>query len=86
MELQLFFLFLNKKIYLPQGTFKLAHILNYNTYIISCLKNKNWYDVYIEEQTDKAEKTMLDNYIKFLEKNTLISPYQFYHFYDIFKE
>ena len=77
--------FLNKKIYLPQGTFKLAHILNYNTYIINCLKNKNRYDVYVEEQTNKTEEIMLDNYIKFLEKNTLTSPYQFYHFYDIFK-
>ena len=78
--------FLNKKIYLPQGTFKLAKILNIHTYFISCLKNKKSYNVYVEEQTDLSEANLCHTFIEFLEKMTLIAPYQFYNFYDIFKE
>lgn len=78
--------FLGKKIYLPQGTFKLAKILNVHTYFISCLKNKKYYDVYAEEQTNLNEENLFVSFIRFMEKMILIAPYQFYHFYDIFKE
>lgn len=77
--------FLGNKIYLPQGTFKLAKILNAHTYFISCLKNKNTFDVYLEEQMVLDEKFLYSNFTQFLEKMTLNSPYQFFHFYDIFK-
>ena len=76
---------LNKKISLPIGTFKLVQTLNYNTYIISCLKNKNEYEVYMEKQPEGMSNLIIDNYVKFLEKMILIEPYQFYHFYDMFK-
>ena len=76
---------LNKKIYLPLGTFKLVQALNHNTYIISCLKNNNEYEVYLEKQPEGLGNIIIDNYVKFLEKMISIAPYQFYHFYDMFK-
>ncbi len=77
--------FLGEKIYLPQGTFRLAKILNAHTYFISCLQNKKEYAVYVEEQTDLNEENLYLNFTGFLERMTLTAPYQFYHFYDIFK-
>ena len=76
--------FMNKRIHLPVGTFKLAEILNYKTYFISCIRNKHKYDVYLEEQSDNSANVLQKNFTKFLEKMVQIAPYQFYHFYDIF--
>ncbi len=75
--------FLNKKIYLPMGSFKLAQVLNYKTYFISCLWNKGMYDVYLEEQTNLEISALQDNFANFLEKMVQKAPFQFYHFYDI---
>ncbi len=76
--------FLNHKILLPMGTFKLAEILNYKTYFISCLRNKEKYDIYLEEQTNLNISALQENFVKFMEKMVQITPFQFYHFYDIF--
>ncbi len=77
--------FLNNKILLPQGTFKLAKILNYNTYFISALNAKKGYDIYLKS-INSQDKNIVEEYTNFLEKMIKIAPYQFYHFYDIFVE
>lgn len=76
---------LNKKILLPQGTFKLAQILNYNTYIISAVKSSKGYDIYMD-LVDPQDKNLINNFVFFIKKMIKIAPYQFYHFYDIFVE
>ena len=78
--------FLNSKIYLPLGTFKMAKILNCDTYFISAIKNKIGYEVYIKKITDFDEKNLYTTYAEFIERMTLKAPYQFYHFYDVFKQ
>lgn len=74
----------NKTVLFPSGAFKTVKILNYDTYFISCLKEKNAFKIYLEEQTEKNEKELMKKFAVFMEKLTKIAPYQFYHFYDIF--
>ena len=76
---------LNNKIRLPQGSFKLAQILNYNTYLISAVQFGKEYDIYMDS-VDPQDKNLINKFVYFLEKMIKIAPYQFYHFYDIFIE
>ncbi len=76
---------LGRKINLPQGSFRLAKILDSHVYFVSCLKSKNGYDIFLEEQLDKNNDTIMRNYLLFLEKMIKKAPWQFYHFYTFFK-
>lgn len=76
---------LNKKINLPIGVFKLAQILDCTTYFISCVKTKQGYDILLEEQSSTNLNTLPKRFITFLENIIKNYPFQFYHFYDIFK-
>lgn len=78
--------FFEQDISLPVGSFKLAKLMEVPTYLISALRFGKKYKVFIEKQEDLSTKVLSDNFIKFMEKMTLKNPYQFFHFYDFFKE
>ena len=75
----------NSKIHLPQGTFKLAKLMEVPTYFIAALREGNKYRVFIEKQEDLSEKELSGRYVKFMEKMVLKKPFQFFHFYDFFE-
>ena len=75
------------KVDFPVGSFKLVHLMEVPVYFIIALKDKNdTYKIYLQkyEYTDIVD--LQEAYIKFVEKTVLISPLQFYHFYDFFKD
>lgn len=81
---------LGKKISLPLGSLKFALMLEYPIYLISCIKTGK--EFLVESEKFEADNKKSDNLAKlqeefsrFLEKMTLFAPYQFYHFYDLFK-
>lgn len=76
----------NKKIQIPIGAFKIAKILKSDIYFVTCLKEKNVFKIYLEDNSGKTEEELRENFVSFMEKMIKISPYQFYHFYDIFKD
>lgn len=84
--------FLGKKAQFPIGTLKFALMLNVPIYFIVCVKEKNTYKVFTEpfvtkKQTKVAKLEALQyEYVKFLEKYTLLYPEQFYNFYNIFTD
>ena len=75
------------KINFPIGSFKLVQLMDVPIYFVIALKEKNeTYRIYLEHH-DFTTLTNLENaYVKFIERITLISPLQFYHFYDLFGE
>lgn len=82
--------FLGQDLKLPLGSLKFALMLEVPIYLISCIKLGNGFVV--ESQKIDTNNNKNDNLImlqkefsKFLEKTTLIAPYQFYHFYDLFR-
>ena len=81
---------LGKKISLPLGSLKFALMLEYPIYLISCIKTGK--EFLVESEKFEADNKKSDNlarlqeeFSRFLEKMTLFAPYQFYHFYDLFK-
>lgn len=70
------------KISLPKGAFKLAQLMEVPIYFICAIKKQGKYKIYI--QKEEFSENIAQNYTKFLEKITLVAPYQFYHFYDFF--
>ena len=74
----------NKKILLPEGSYKLARIFKKQIYFLTCIKEKGCYKVYFEDNSNKTEEELRTNFTAFMEKMTKIAPYQFYHFYDMF--
>lgn len=73
----------NHRILLPLGTFTMAKLMNVPIYFISVIKNNNKYNVYLQKSNNPENITQ--DYANFLEKMTLIAPFQFYHFYDFFE-
>lgn len=81
---------LNQEINLPLGTLKFALMLEFPIYFISCLKSEKQFIIEsqkFERDNNKNNnlKKLQEEFANFLEKMTLLAPYQFYHFYDIFK-
>ena len=76
--------FLNKKIRLPEGAFRFAKIMDTNIYFVSALKEKNKYKIYLHKEESKNIKQIQKDFVDFLEKMTLLAPYQFYNFFDFF--
>ncbi len=76
---------LNKQIELPTGVFRIAKMVNAEIFMISCIKEKEKYKVYLEK-TDKEESVqeLQMKMTKFMERMILKAPFQFYHFYDYF--
>lgn len=81
---------LGKKISLPLGSLKFALMLEYPIYLISCIKTGK--EFLVESEKFEVNNNKSDNlarlqeeFSRFLEKMTLFAPYQFYHFYDLFK-
>ena len=74
----------NHKVSFPKGTFKLAKLMETPTYFISAIKEQNHYRIILEKQISLSENDLIKSYIKYLEKITLINPFQFFHFYDFF--
>lgn len=74
------------QIHLPLGVYKLAKLMKVPTYFISALRNKGGkYKIYLEKQDNLTEEIIVKNYVDFLQKMTLLSPFQFFHFYDFFR-
>jgi len=72
------------KILLPKGTFKLAELMDVQTYFVSAVKTGSKYKIYYEKQNNLNNKNLVKQYTQFLEKMVQISPFQFFHFYDFF--
>ena len=72
------------KILLPKGTFKLAELMDVQTYFVSAVKTGSKYKIYYEKQNNLNNKDLVRQYTQFLEKMVQISPFQFFHFYDFF--
>lgn len=71
----------------PTGSFKLAQLMEVPIYFIAALKAENdTYKIYLENHNFTTLPNLETAYVKFLEKITLISPFQFYHFYDLFQD
>ena len=85
--------FFGQKIYLPLGTLKFALIMECPIYFIVCAKEHKNYIIHTEEFVFLADEKRADRlkrlekeYVEFLEKYTLKYPYQFYHFFDFFRD
>lgn len=83
--------FLNHKVKFPLGTLKFALMLNVPVYFIVCVQDKNEYKIFTEkfvsDKTKRSEKLedLKLQYVKFLEKYTLLYPEQFFNFYDMWE-
>lgn len=84
--------FLSRKVDFPTGTFKFAQLMNVPVYFICAIKSDNdEYCVHLKKFKTKQTKnetfnSMKEEYVSFLEKETKSAPFQFYHFYDFFKD
>jgi len=81
----------NKEIKLPVGTFRFAIITGAPIYFVSCVKvNNDSYKIILKKailfgnNKKKTTQNLAQEFISFLEKNTIKYPFQFYHFYDLF--
>jgi predicted LPLAT superfamily acyltransferase len=84
-------LLLGEKVRFPLGTLKFAQMLNCPIFFAICAKEKNKYIVHTEKfDLNGTKKSSLEKlkstYTEFLQKYTLLYPYQFYNFYDLFQE
>ena len=83
--------FLNHKVKFPLGTLKFALMLNVPVYFIVCVQDKNEYKIFTEKFVSKKLKRsekledLKFQYVKFLEKYTLLYPEQFFNFYDMWE-
>ena len=83
--------FLNHKVDFPLGTFKFAQMMEVPTYFISAIKGKkDKYKLqvkkfYPEEKKKETLEKMKEEFVIFTEKMAKLAPFQFYHFYDMFK-
>lgn len=84
--------FLNHKVDFPLGTFKFAQMMEVPTYFISAIKGKNdKYKLHIkkfypEKKKKETLEKMKEEFVSFTEKMVELAPFQFYHFYDMFKD
>ena len=75
----------NHKVKFPVGSFKLAQLMEVPIYFISALKTKNdTYTIHLEKHHFTDLSNLQESYVKFIERITLLSTLQFYHFYDLF--
>lgn len=83
--------FLSHKADFPLGTFKFAQLMNVCTYFICAIKTTNDnYSIHFKRFEQKSSKketlnSMKKEFVSFLESETKLAPFQFYHFYDLFK-
>ncbi len=84
--------FLSKKVDFPLGTFKFAQMMETPIYFISAVKIKgDKYKVYLQKFLPEEKKSvtldkMKKEFVEFTEKIVKLFPFQFYHFYDMFKD
>ena len=71
-------------IHLPEGTFKLAKLMDVPTYLISAIKIRDKYKIILERQNSLTEKELASSCTKFMEQVIKYNPFQFFHFYDFF--
>ena len=75
------------KVDFPVGSFKIAQLMEVPIYFIIALKSENdTYTIHLEKHNYTTLKNLEQSYVKFIEKIVLLSPFQFYHFYDLFTE
>ncbi len=84
--------FLAKKVDFPLGTFKFAQMMESPIYFISAVKIQNdKYKVFLQKFLPEEKKSatldkMKKEFVEFTEKILKLFPFQFYHFYDMFKD
>lgn len=79
---------LGRKVDFPYGSFKLAELLESSVFFVSCLKMKKGYEMTVEQfmTGKKCAKKMADAFAVFVTEQVTKCPFQFYHFYDFFKD
>lgn len=77
---------LRRKVDFPYGTFKLAELLDAPVFFVSCLKQFKGYEMSVVQFPTKGAKKMAAAFADFVSELALKCPFQFYHFYDFFKE
>ena len=75
----------SRTIKLPQGTYKLAELMDVPTYFISAIKIHTQYKIFLKKQENLTEKELAASFAAFLEKGIKINPFQFFHFYKFFE-
>lgn len=74
----------------PLGTFKFARAMEVPVYFVCALKDYNEnYKIHLKKFSNYGKKAetlsnMQKEYVQFLEEKTLLTPFQFFHFYDMF--
>lgn len=75
------------KVDFPVGSFKIAQLMEVPVYFVIALKTKgDTYTIHLQKHNFTSLEDMEQSYVKFLERITLKTPLQFYHFYDLFKD
>lgn len=77
---------LRRKVDFPYGTFKLAELLDAPVFFVSCLKQFKGYEMSVVQFPTNGAKKMAAAFADFVSELALKCPFQFYHFYDFFKE
>ena len=77
---------LRRKVDFPYGTFKLAELLDAPVFFVSCLKQFKGYEMSVVQFPTNGAKKMAATFADFVSELALKCPFQFYHFYDFFKE
>ena len=74
--------FLGRECVWPKGAFKFAELMEAPVFAISCI-NTGWnrYEVHVAAL---GGGTLLADYVRFLEAETVAYPEQWYQFYDFF--
>ena len=75
------------KVDFPTGSFKIVQLMEVPIYFVIALKTKDdTYTIHLQKHHFTTLEDMEQDYVKFLERITLKNPFQFYHFYDLFKD
>ena len=82
--------FLGRKCEWPKGTFVFAKLMESPVFFVTCVRTGwNSYEVHVREYSPDGKPNvdeMLDQYVRFLEEETLAFPGQWYQFYDFFAD
>ena len=79
--------FLNCDCLFPKGVFVFAKLMEAPIFFITCVSTSwNAYEIHISKHKGELKpKEILASYVKFLQKEALAHPLQWFHFHDFFK-
>jgi predicted LPLAT superfamily acyltransferase len=78
--------FMGKSCKFPKGVFVFAKLMDAPIFFTTCVRTSwNKYEVHIEEfNGERKPKLILESFARFLEKETLAHPSEWFHFHDFF--